>query len=559
MKHSSKRSAAAPKPKTTPASKPVPGTDFPARRFLVYGVLVAVLLLVFFVRFRLLSLPLERDEGEYALVGQLILQGIPPYEMTYNMKLPGTYYLYALLMLVFGQTTEGIHAGLLVVHLASLLLLFAVGKKMVNDVVGVLAAAAYGLMCLVPGSLGLAAHATHFIVLTGLGGLLFLLRYFERPARWPLVASGLCFGLAFVMKQQAVFLLVFGMLALTLFEKKQTPRNPKTSMLHLGVFGFAVVLPYLMVVLVAMLTGSFDRFWHWTVAYAGQYASVKTYDRAMANLSAGFQVLSIGVQPFWYAGVAGIAALFFSEAARRHRWNIGLFAFFSALCVLPGFYFRSHYFIVFFPALSLLVGIAIHYLHEVGLRRAGALVGFLPFVLFAALFFYGLNRHQAVLFQESPEKISLRMYGRGNPFQESVEIGKYIRANSTPEDKIAVIGSEPQIYFYSRRLPATGYMYTYPLMENQPYSLEMQQEMIAEVERNKPKFLVYVNVPFSWLRKDGSPGDIFTWYSQYRNQYKLVGIVDMLPVPQRSEYRWDAAVEGYTYQGQGRVLVYRRE
>ena len=44
-----------------------------------------VILLVAGIRFRLLEMPLERDEGEYAYAGQLILQGIPPYELAYNM------------------------------------------------------------------------------------------------------------------------------------------------------------------------------------------------------------------------------------------------------------------------------------------------------------------------------------------------------------------------------------------------------------------------------------------------------------------------------------------
>ena len=39
----------------------------------------AVLALVAVARLRLLAFPLERDEGEYAYAGQLILQGIPPY------------------------------------------------------------------------------------------------------------------------------------------------------------------------------------------------------------------------------------------------------------------------------------------------------------------------------------------------------------------------------------------------------------------------------------------------------------------------------------------------
>src|SRR5580693_55769 len=79
-------------------------------------VVLVVLLFVGFIRVRLLEMPLERDEGEYAYAGQLILQGIPPYELAYNMKLPGTYFAYALGMALFGETTAGVHLTLLVAN-----------------------------------------------------------------------------------------------------------------------------------------------------------------------------------------------------------------------------------------------------------------------------------------------------------------------------------------------------------------------------------------------------------------------------------------------------------
>ena len=41
-------------------------------------ILSLILLAVVFVRLRLLGVPLERDEGEYAYMGQLLLKGIPP-------------------------------------------------------------------------------------------------------------------------------------------------------------------------------------------------------------------------------------------------------------------------------------------------------------------------------------------------------------------------------------------------------------------------------------------------------------------------------------------------
>jgi hypothetical protein len=42
------------------------------------ALVVIVFALVIAIRIRLLRIPLESDEGEYAYAGQLMLQGIPP-------------------------------------------------------------------------------------------------------------------------------------------------------------------------------------------------------------------------------------------------------------------------------------------------------------------------------------------------------------------------------------------------------------------------------------------------------------------------------------------------
>ena len=104
---------------------------FPSRPrivdFIAWALLAVALLFAVYVRVRLREFPLERDEGEFAYAGQLILQGVPPYKLAYNMKLPGTYLAYAALMAVFGQTTAGIHLGLLAVNLATIVLLYRFG------------------------------------------------------------------------------------------------------------------------------------------------------------------------------------------------------------------------------------------------------------------------------------------------------------------------------------------------------------------------------------------------------------------------------------------------
>src|SRR5256885_15150237 len=106
---------------------------------IVFGVTAAI-------RIRLLGMPLERDEGEYAYAGQLMLQGIPPYKLAYNMKFPGTYAAYAAIMSVFGQTTIGIRLGLLVVNAATIVLIFFLGRRLINSTAGLAAAVTYAVL-----------------------------------------------------------------------------------------------------------------------------------------------------------------------------------------------------------------------------------------------------------------------------------------------------------------------------------------------------------------------------------------------------------------------------
>ena len=90
-----------------------------------------------------------------------------------------------------------------------------------------------------------------------------------------------------------------------------------------------------------------------------------------------------------------------------------------------------------------------------------------------------------------------RMVYRKNPFPESVRVAEYLRDHTDVGDTIAVLGSEPQIYFYSNRHSATGYIYTYRLMEPQFYARQMQEEMIRQIESARPKYLIFIGVTSS--------------------------------------------------------------
>ena len=57
---------------------------FDAGKYLPLIFLIGSVLLVVLCRLRLLSMPMERDEGEYAYVAQQMLHGIPPFVTTSN-------------------------------------------------------------------------------------------------------------------------------------------------------------------------------------------------------------------------------------------------------------------------------------------------------------------------------------------------------------------------------------------------------------------------------------------------------------------------------------------
>jgi hypothetical protein len=119
-------------------------------RGLVWLGLLLILVFNFCIRWHLREMPLERDEGEYAYAGQLILQGIPPYQLAWNMKFPGVYVAYTALMSVFGESASGIHLGLILITSLSIVLLFLIGDELMNPIGGLKAAAFFTMLSALP-------------------------------------------------------------------------------------------------------------------------------------------------------------------------------------------------------------------------------------------------------------------------------------------------------------------------------------------------------------------------------------------------------------------------
>lgn len=517
--------------------------------------LVAAIALGAALRFRLLSVPFERDEGEYAYAGQLMLQGIAPYEFAYTMQLPGVSAVYAGLMLVFGQTHQGIHFGLLLINALTCWLVFALGRRLVGPFAGIAAAAFFAVTSTLPAVQGLWANAEHFVLPFSLAGILAYFHWRSDPRARYLMLSGALLGCGILMKQHgAAFLLFVGLcLGSSLFVARTG--QWQSAMRAFASLAGGAALPIALMALIVFEMGSFDKFWYWTVEYATSYAAGNSLERGWLNFLRNGGAIWQQATAVGLMAAAAPLCLDWSPARRFASARLLLFALLSFLAVCPGLFFRPHYFILLLPAASILAGASLNRCYLIlrdftgnGLPRA------LPGAVAVLIVMITLGMNQGNLLHATPDQVLHNTYGI-NPFSESVLIGSYLREHTEEHETIAVIGSEPQIYFYAQRKSATGHIYTYPLMEDRPEARTMQLEMVREIEAASPQYLVYVHDAGSWMMTKRSTTLILDWFSKYKDRYQIVGWSEA--GAKSSIVHWGKPVS-WPPKSKGWIAIYRR-
>ncbi len=286
----------------------------------VWIALLAVILFAGAIRIRLLDAPLERDEGEYAYAGQLILQGILPYQAPslYKYKLPGIYFVYALIIGLFGETQSGVHAGLLVANIATVILLFLLAKRLFGPIAGLVTGATYAIVSVSTSTQGVFAHAEHFVVLAVVAGVLLLLSALDCNSYWKLFFSGVLLGLAYVVRQHGAGFVLFGAVYFIWDVIKRMRDRWKTVVLRFLVFCLGVVFLFLLICVVLFIGGVFEKFWFWTFDYARKYVIMMPY---RVGVESFFKQLARVITPsilIWLLAGWGFCALL---RHKKHHTN----------------------------------------------------------------------------------------------------------------------------------------------------------------------------------------------------------------------------------------------
>jgi hypothetical protein len=494
-----------------------------------------VLVLTCLVRIRLLGVPLERDEGEYAYMAQQLLKGVLPYTESYSMKLPGIYIVYAVILTLFGHTHLGIHGAFLIVNLITALLLLLIGRRLLNSSAGVAAGIFYLVLTISPAVQGVWANAEHFVVLFALGGFLLLLEALKNENSVYLLMSGILLGFSFLIKQHGGLLFIFGVIYIFKFYSQVQGGSLRKTFLKSGLFFLGGITPLFLTALIYFTTNNFEALWFWTFVYSLEYISLISVEEGVNTFLKNFSEIFKPNFLIIIFSLFGIIFTVWSKSLKpKHIFSLGLFTF-SFLAIVPGLYFRPHYFVMWLPAISLCAGIglneSLHYLSSKSYKAA-----IIPCIFLLSLILpIGLQKD--FLFNLSPIEATREVYKRA-PFPESLVIADFIKRNSNDDDTVTVLGPEPQIYFYSNRKSTAGFIYTYFLMEKHGYVNRMKEMFVKEIESGKPKFIVVMKLKWAWLSPN-NPDPILSGWSKrlIQSNYELKGKVDIVSFKQIT-YLW---------------------
>ncbi len=513
------------------------------------------------LRWPLVDVPMERDEGEYATMGLGILHGIPPYLEAYTMKWPGAASMYAIIFWLLGPTAKSVHLALLLLNVLSIVMVAILGRRFLGKRAGLFAGAAYGTYTIGLGMLGLWLYAEHFVVFFLLMGACVMPNTIKGIGSSRLIFGSFLLGIAILMKQHALFpaiALLFSMGWMVL--EKEEGVNMRKRLLGMTLMLVAFILPFVSTCLVMMRCGVYPAFKFWTFQYAYQYVS--NVPLALGWEYCKFRVTELyrDAPLLWALALGGAGILVWKPFSKQIATSVRILFLSTALASLfaasMGLLFRGQYFILVTPFAALFSGLAWQtFCERIRITRWVHRIIGLAMVIGA---FLVLLEPWLLGIYRTPNEISRLVFGL-TPFPESPIVADYLKHHTQENEKIAIIGSEPQIYFLANRRPSLPYIYTYEMTENHAFAREMQDEFIRCMEKSRPRYIVVADYPTS-LGITLQTHPVFAqWLLNYRHRYyQLDGIVDLISKT-NVVIRWGEQARTYRPQSSYSLMIFVRK
>ncbi len=525
------------------------------------SLLLFLIILIYIIRSKFSLIPFERDEGIYSYFGKLILEGKIPYKDFFEIKFPGLFYFYGFMVYVFGATVEGMHTGFMYLNIATIIIIYNTSRLLFSPIAGIISATTFAFVSLTATLSGFTVQSEHGVAFfISLGVLFYALS--KKYNKWYWYGlMGFAMGSSFMIKTNGVFLCLWGGLIIILDFLFTKPKNIKQSCLNLLAYVSGGVLIVLIFFFIMYTKGVFNEMIYYTVEIPKKYIGNVPFDIGYSYFKNARDSIVQNHKFFWVHSVLAIVLCLVKSVDYKLKFfGITLLAF-SFLTIVPGFYFYGHYWIQAIPGVSIVAGLSYHsiisFLKKTFNNKYTG-IKYIYISIFILLTYSHVSALKPYYFSPNYDLILRVVYGN-NPFPEAMKIGNFINANAKPEDNLVLIGSEPQIYFYTNKKCPSPYAYFTALVNNTPEHKKMQREFVADVEKAKPKYLVYFNHPISLLVQPNTDKYIFDWaYKYFNDYYNVVGIADMID-GQPTKYLWREQVAGYKPVSQNVIYTFERK
>lgn len=516
------------------------------------------------LRLSLMDLPLERDESAYAYLGKRAMEGLAPYRDFYEMKPPLLFYGYGLLDLVFGYSQAGLRWGAWFLTWLMCGGTYLIGRSFFGSKYGLLAALVLALFSANPYTSMVFEESELLVMALALYGIWYLCRLLQeelnpKQERWLLIGAGLLIGSSVMIKQSAVFFLGFAAVALVMLAEGDNLRARLGKLIQSGLwFSLGAITPVLLCLGIIFGFGVWEEFAFWNLEYPNLYTQNSSEDAGLNLLQVNFKSLTQRQLLLWILSGLGLFVLALKGLSKKTSIALLALVLFSFLTIMPGKRYYLHYWIQFLPAVALLFAHLFFKLEKLGDRQNLGIAKSLGLPFGVLFLLIGVAFSSTHWLKTDSNTLMRNMFG-GNPFVEDQLFARMIEAQIQPNETVAVMGSEPQIYVYLNRKAPSRHFYTAFLSRSHRFTDAWQEEALEGLKTEKPGYVVFNIVPMSWmLRPDSDQGFYQNSYSWVMNNYTPIAWADYVDFYNPTIVT-DAAASTYKPQSGSYVMLLKKK
>lgn len=518
---------------------------------LVSYIIFIILLVLFIVsKFRYLNVPLDRDEGTYLYMGRMFLDGYRPYIDFYEIKPPGIFFIYGIFDAIFGASNIFLHAGIFLLQLVTAFLIYKItscffkGKQQALTASGV-----YFLFVIFPNFQGFGILSEHFFIFFILLSLYFSTKVSPTKISKYALLSGLSLGMAAMIRQHAVFfILPFALFMI--YRTIDLKINWKSFFFYFIAGNFITITALIIYVIIR---SGVDEMVYWTITHPSEnYVQALTWEKGRSILLNYFN--NIVIKRYWPLLILfsfGLVVLLKNAMTKKNRgYSLFLLLFFFAsfACIFPGFRFYGHYWLMTFPAISIIVGFSILTTEDKFFQYVSAFV-------IGLLIISQIYINSNLYFKAKTELVYKKLYGT-NPNTALNIVTQSLNRKLREKDQIFVFGSEPQVYYQTGKILKIPHVYISFLHSPAKKSKFFQKEVIDYLITNKPEYIVHIQNSISINLRDESVLDLYNWIFSFEiNHYTPIILAETDP-NNSTEFLYDQQAQK-TPQTDNYIVVYK--